>query len=111
MMPVEVDWSRNDRALLTRFWEGAGQKDRAEAAEIADRILVYHRGFDKARRGSAATLPLTQTLTLNPNLTPDFGPTPNPYMNSYLQALRLPPRQKDRRSLEVVTLARFLTSV
>ncbi len=48
MMPVEVDWSRNDTSLLTRFWEGAGQKDRAMAAEIADRVLVYHRGFDKA---------------------------------------------------------------
>lgn len=49
MMPVEVDWSRNDRSLLTRFWETRGEKDREEAAEIADRILVYHRGFDKAR--------------------------------------------------------------
>ena len=47
MMPVEVDWSRNDMSLLTRFWEGAGQKDREMAAEIADRVLVYHRGFDK----------------------------------------------------------------
>jgi len=49
MMPVEVDWSRNDQSLLTRFWDGAGQKDREMAAEIADRVLVYHRGFDKVR--------------------------------------------------------------
>ena len=49
MMPVEVDWSRNDTSLLSRFWESRGEKDREEAAEIADRILVYHRGFDKAR--------------------------------------------------------------
>ena len=55
MMPVEVDWSRNDTSLLTRFWERAGQKDRAEAAEIADRILVYHRGFDKARPHAVTT--------------------------------------------------------
>ena len=47
MMPVEVDWSRNDTGLLSRFWESRGEQDREEAAEIADRILVYHRGFDK----------------------------------------------------------------
>ena len=52
MMPVEVDWSRNDTALLSRFWESRGDKDREDAAEIANRILVYHRGFDKARHVS-----------------------------------------------------------
>ena len=50
MMPVEVDWSRNDTDLLSRFWESRGTKDREEAAEIADRVLVYHRGFDKVRK-------------------------------------------------------------
>jgi hypothetical protein len=54
MMPVEVDWSRNDTGLLSRFWESRGDMDREEAAEIADRILVYHRGFDKVRPPSQA---------------------------------------------------------
>ena len=45
-MPVEVDWSKNDTSLLTRFW-AAHPAEREEAAAIADRVLVYHRGFDK----------------------------------------------------------------
>jgi hypothetical protein len=44
-MPVEVDWSKHDRSLVGRFW-AAHPGEQAEAAEISDRILVYHRGVD-----------------------------------------------------------------
>lgn len=44
-MPVEVDWSKNDTSLIGRFWDQRpGEQDKA--AEISDRILVYHRGID-----------------------------------------------------------------
>lgn len=46
MMPVEVDWSKNDSSLLSRFW-AERPSERAEAADISDRVLVYHRGIDK----------------------------------------------------------------
>jgi hypothetical protein len=44
-MPVEVDWSKNDTSLMGRFW-AAHPGEQAEAAEISDRILVFHRGVD-----------------------------------------------------------------
>jgi energy-converting hydrogenase Eha subunit F len=44
-MPVEVDWSKHDTSLVGRFW-AAHPGEQAEAAEISDRILVYHRGVD-----------------------------------------------------------------
>ena len=47
-MPVEVDWSKHDRSLIGRFW-AAHPGEQAEAAEISDRILVYHRGIDTVR--------------------------------------------------------------
>jgi hypothetical protein len=46
-MPVEVDWSKNDTSLMSRFW-AAHPGQQAEAAEISDRILVFHRGIDTA---------------------------------------------------------------
>mmetsp|Transcript_19840 Transcript_19840/g.59942 ORF Transcript_19840/g.59942 Transcript_19840/m.59942 type:complete len:665 (-) Transcript_19840:1314-3308(-) len=46
-MPVEVDWKQNDTSLLSRFWDQhPGQQE--AAAEISDRILVFHRGIDTA---------------------------------------------------------------
>lgn len=47
-MPVEVDWSKNDTSLMGRFWV-AHPGEQAEAAEISDRILVFHRGIDTVR--------------------------------------------------------------
>lgn len=46
-MPVEVDWSKNDTELIGRFWE-QHPAEQMKAAEISDRILVYHRGIDTA---------------------------------------------------------------
>jgi hypothetical protein len=47
-MPVEVDWSKNDTELIGRFWE-QHPAEQMKAAEISDRILVYHRGIDTVR--------------------------------------------------------------
>ncbi len=42
-MPVEVQWSIFDGSLLRRYWsQHAAQRSRA--ADITDKILVFHRG-------------------------------------------------------------------
>ncbi len=51
-MPVEVDWSKNDTSLVSRFW-ASHPGEQAEAAEISDRILVFHRGIDTVSRAHA----------------------------------------------------------
>ena len=48
MMPVEVDWSKNDTSLLGRFWDGR-PAEKEQAAAIADRVMVYHRGINEVR--------------------------------------------------------------
>lgn len=42
--PVEVNWDALDTNLLSRFW-AARPAERARAAPVADRILIYHRGM------------------------------------------------------------------
>lgn len=49
MMPVEVDWDKYDTSLLGRFWAARGG-EKEDAAAIADRVLVFHRGIEKVRR-------------------------------------------------------------
>ena len=46
--PVEVNWDALDTSLLARFW-AARPGERARAAPVADRILIYHRGVKTVR--------------------------------------------------------------
>ena len=46
--PVEVNWKALDTGLLSRFWS-ARPGERARAAPVADRILIYHRGVKTVR--------------------------------------------------------------
>lgn len=46
--PVDVNWDYMDGSLLRRFWAGHPE-DRAAAAPICDRILVYMRGITTVR--------------------------------------------------------------
>jgi len=41
--PVTVNWAALDTSLLARFWR-ARPAERARAAAVCDRVLVYHRG-------------------------------------------------------------------
>ncbi len=61
-MPVEVDWSKNDTSLIGRFWD-AHPGQQAEAAEISDRILVFHRGIDTVS-GSGSRLSWASASTV-----------------------------------------------
>ncbi|KAI8462870.1 MAG: hypothetical protein J3K34DRAFT_527436 [Monoraphidium minutum] len=50
-LPLEIDWAYMDPSLLTRFWESS--RDRKELRshlpdEVADRVLVFHRGIGSA---------------------------------------------------------------
>ena len=44
--PVEVNWDALDTKLLSSFWAAgpARARERAVAAPVSDRILIYHRG-------------------------------------------------------------------
>ncbi|EIE18772.1 hypothetical protein COCSUDRAFT_60075 [Coccomyxa subellipsoidea C-169] len=46
--PVEVNWNYMDGELLHRFW-ASHEEERAGAASIADRVLVFHRGISTVR--------------------------------------------------------------
>jgi hypothetical protein len=45
-LPVTVDWSVLDDFLLRRHWVAGRGRERAELPELADRILIFHRGVD-----------------------------------------------------------------
>ena len=42
--PVEVNWDALDTKLLSAFWAAGRARERAVAAPVSDRILIYHRG-------------------------------------------------------------------
>lgn len=42
--PVEVNWDALDTELLSSFWAAGRARERALAAPVSDRILIYHRG-------------------------------------------------------------------
>ena len=42
--PVEVNWDALDTKLLSSFWARGRARERAAAAPVSDRILIYHRG-------------------------------------------------------------------
>lgn len=44
-MPVEVNWSNMDTALMARFWNARPAEEREGNADMSDRVLVYHRGI------------------------------------------------------------------
>lgn len=46
--PVDVRWEAMDAQLLRRFWERHAA-ERASAADISDRVLVFHRGISDVR--------------------------------------------------------------
>lgn len=43
-MPVEVNFTTLDKALMARFWATRPAEERDNSAAMADRILVFHRG-------------------------------------------------------------------
>ncbi len=65
--PVEVNWDYMDGELLQRFWAGRSA-ERAGAAPIADRILVFHRGITTVRPN-----PEKRKSVDNKTKTPIFG--------------------------------------
>ena len=48
-MPVEVNWSNMDTALMNRFWDARPPEERENIAEMSDRVLVFHRGITSVR--------------------------------------------------------------
>ena len=44
-MPVEVNWSNMDTALMKRFWDARPPEEREGIADMSDRVLVFHRGI------------------------------------------------------------------
>ena len=43
--PVEVNWDALDTTLLSSFWARGRARERALAAPVSDRILIYRRGI------------------------------------------------------------------
>lgn len=53
--PVDVRWEAMDAQLLRRFWERHAA-ERAGAADISDRVLVFHRGISDVRPSCRASI-------------------------------------------------------
>ena len=45
-LPVTVDWDALDDFMLRRHWAGGRSQERAALPDLADRILIFHRGVD-----------------------------------------------------------------
>ncbi len=45
-LPVTVDWDALDDFMLRRHWAGGRAQERAALPDLADRILIFHRGVD-----------------------------------------------------------------
>eukprot|EP00891_Asterochloris_glomerata_P004101 jgi/Astpho2/4101/Aster-01245 len=61
-MPVEVQWSIFDGSLLRRYWsQHAAQRSRA--ADITDKILVFHRGVKTVRAQGSYIMDKIDLLT------------------------------------------------
>ena len=43
---MTVDWDVLDDFMLRRHWAGGRAQERAALPDLADRILIFHRGVD-----------------------------------------------------------------